>query len=94
MRTLGLVALLIGLMAIALLTIGASMDRPCQTSVSANRPDWWVLSNNYGTFDLIVYPEHAVVFDLTAQQATNLKNASQVGLSQQANGSFQLCSFR
>lgn len=94
MKALGILTLLAGVLVIGLLTIGATTYQPCQSTISADRPDWWVLSNTSGTFDLIVYTERAVVFDLNAQQANSLKNASQVGLRQQANGTFQLCSFR
>ena len=93
MKTLGLCTLL-GLIVIALLTTGASSEQPCQPSMVADRPDWWVLANTYGTFDLIVYPAHAVVFDLSVQQANTLNQADQVGVTQQANGMFMLCSFR
>lgn len=93
MKTLGICAL-IGLIVIALLAIGASSEQPCQSSIVANRPDWWVLTNNYGTFDLIVYPAHVVVFDLSIQQAHTLNKVNQVGVTYQADGTFMLCRFR
>lgn len=94
MRSLGILAVLIGLVVLMLLTVGATTYQPCQVTITADRPDWWILSNGYGTYDLIVYPEHIIVFDLNAQQANNLKNANQIGLSQKNDGTLQLCSFR
>ncbi|MBI5301235.1 MAG: hypothetical protein HY868_03790 [Chloroflexi bacterium] len=94
MKKLTLLFVLVGLMGLTLLTIGAIANEPCQTTITSERPDWWVLANTYDTFDLIVYSERAVVFDLTGQQANALKNAHQVGLSKETGGRFRLCSFR
>jgi len=94
METRILILVLVGLAGLVLLISGAVVSNPCQPTVVVERPDWWVLANSVGTFDLIAYPFQGVVFDLNAQQATALKNARQVGLAPKGDGAFQLCSFR
>lgn len=94
MKSLRLLVVLVGLLGITLFISGAVIGEPCQPSVSVARPDWWVLANTYGSFDLIAYPIQGVVFGLNEQQANTLKNARQVGLAPNGDGSYRLCSFR
>jgi hypothetical protein len=86
--------LIIGLFGLALTLTGAINYQPCQPSISSERDDWWVLANTVGTYDLIVYSQHAVVFDLTERDANALQDARVVGLARQNDGHFRLCSFR
>jgi hypothetical protein len=86
--------LITGLVGMALTIVGAVNYEPCQPTISSERNDWWVLPNTVGTYDLIVYSHHAVVFDLTEQDAKALRTARLVGLSRQNDGQFRLCSFR
>ncbi|CAG0962570.1 hypothetical protein ANRL3_00978 [Anaerolineae bacterium] len=86
--------LVAGLVGMALTIVGAVNYEPCQPTISSEHDDWWVLPNTVGTYDLIVYSHHAVVFDLTEHDAIALQNARMVGLARQNDGRFRLCNFR
>lgn len=84
----------LGLLGVMFMLMGAMVYDPCIPTLTADKSDWWVLQNRFGTFDLIDYTHRVVVFDLTAQQGNALKKATHVELASDGNGGYRLCSFR